>query len=137
MDIFGLVLGAALLTMGRRLYWLFLGGVGFVFGFDVAKQIVHGQPHTVILIIALCAGVAGALLAVFFQKIAILAGGFIAGGYLFIELLKELGKGPGNYYILLFILGGVTGALLMKVLFRWTLIVLSTLPRPQANKLDS
>ncbi len=126
MDIFRLVLGAAILTMGRRLYWLFLGGVGFVFGFDLTKQIVHNQPQEVTLIIALCAGVAGALLAIFFQKVAILVGGFLAGGYLFVELLRELGKSPGNYYLLLFVVGGVIGALLMKLLFRWTLIILSS-----------
>ena len=71
-------------------------------------------------------GAVGAVLTFYFQKVAILAGGFIAGGYLFIELLRELGKGPGNYYLLYFILGGVIGAILMKVLFRWTLIVLSS-----------
>lgn len=127
MDIFRLVLGTAMLTMGRRLYWLFLGGIGFVFGFDLAKQIIHDQPQNVILVIALCVGVAGALFAVFFQKVALLVGGFFAGGYLLIELLKEYGAGAGHYPWLLFILGGVIGALLMKVLFRWTLIVLSSL----------
>jgi hypothetical protein len=126
MDIFRLVLGTALLAMGRRLYWLFLGGIGFVFGYDIAKQIIHDQPQNVILVIALCAGVAGALLAVFFQKVAVLVGGFVAGGYLLVALLKEYGGGIGHYHWLLFILGGVIGALLMKVLFRWTLIVLSS-----------
>ncbi len=126
MDIFRLILGAAMLTMGRKLYWLFLGGVGFVFGYDMAKQMIHSQPQNVIFVIALCTGVAGALLAVLFQKIAILLGGFIAGGYLFVEFMKELGAGGGISYWLLFILGGLIGALLMKVLFNWALIVLSS-----------
>ncbi|SPQ02103.1 conserved membrane hypothetical protein [Candidatus Sulfobium mesophilum] len=126
MDILRLILGAALLTMGQRLYWLFIGGIGFVLGFDLAKHFVHGQPHHTALVIAFFVGAVGAVLTFYFQKVAILAGGFIAGGYLFIELLRELGKGPGNYYLLYFILGGVIGAILMKVLFRWTLIVLSS-----------
>ncbi len=126
MDIFRLILGIAMLTMGRRLYWLFLGGVGFVFGYDMAKQMIHGQQQSVIFIIAICAGITGALLAVLFQKIAILLGGFLAGGYLFVELMKELGAGAGIPHWLLFILGGVIGALLMKVLFNWALIVLSS-----------
>ena len=126
MDIFRLILGIAMLTMGRRLYWLFLGGIGFVFGYDIAKQIIHGQPQTVFFVIALCAGVVGALLAVIFQKFAVLLGGFLAGGYLFVELMKELGAGAGHSYWLLFILGGVIGAMLMKVLFSWALIVLSS-----------
>jgi len=126
MDIFRLLLGLAVLTMGRRLYWLFLGGIGFVFGYDIAKQIIHGQPQTVIFVIALCAGAVGAMLAVIFQKFAVLLGGFLAGGYLFVELMKELGSASGNSYWLLFIIGGVIGALLMKVLFHWALIVLSS-----------
>ncbi len=126
MDIFRLILGIAMLAMGRRLYWLFLGGIGFVLGYDIAKQIIHGQPQNVILVIALCGGAAGAMLAVFFQKVAVLVGGFVAGGYLLLELLKEFGGGIGHYHWLVFILGGIIGAVLMKVLFRWTLIVLSS-----------
>jgi hypothetical protein len=126
MHIFRLILGIVLLMMGRKLYWLFLGGIGFVFGYDIAKQLIHGQPQSVLFVIALCAGLAGAMLAVFFQKVAILVGGFVAGGYLLVELLKEYGGGIGHYHWLLFILGGVIGAILMKVLFRWTLIVLSS-----------
>lgn len=115
-----------MLTMGRRLYWLFLGGVGFVFGFDLAERLIHGQPHSVILVIALIAGVIGALLAVFLQKFAIMAGGFFAGGYLLIELLKALGMSTVYYHWLLFIMGGVVGAVLMRMLFGWTLIILSS-----------
>lgn len=126
MDLFRLIIGFALLFMGSRLYWLFLGGVGFLLGFDLAKEVIHNQPQNVIFIIAISAGVAGAMLAVFFQKVAILVGGFIAGGYLLIELLKEYGGGGSHYHWLMFILGGVIGAVLMKVLFRWTLIVLSS-----------
>lgn len=126
MSFFRLFLGIILLTMGRRLYWLFLGGIGFVFGFDLAERLVHGQPHNVILIIALFAGVAGAVLAVFLQKFAIIAGGFFAGGYLLVALLKELGTTTGHYYWLFFLIGGVLGALLMRILFGWTLIVFSS-----------
>lgn len=126
MSFLRLLLGIAMLTMGRRLYWLFLGGVGFVFGFDLAERMVHGQPHDVILVIALIAGVIGAALAVFLQKFALIIGGFFAGGYLLIGLLKEFGMGAPNHYWIFFLIGGIVGALLMKVLFSWTLVVLSS-----------
>ncbi len=111
--------------MGRRLYWLFLGGVGFILGFEAAKRILGGQPHGVILLIAVLAGVIGALLAVFLQKFAIAAGGFLAGGYLLILLLKQFGI-TVHYQWLLFLIGGMAGALLMTVLFGWTLVVISS-----------
>lgn len=127
MALFRLLLGIALLIMGRRLFWLFLGGVGFVFGFDFADRTIHGQPYSVILIIALFAGALGAMVAIFLQKFAVVAGGFFAGGYLLIELLKVLGVRIGDYHWFLFFGGGLVGAFLMSVLFGWALIVLSSL----------
>lgn len=122
-----LFLGISMLVMGGRLFWLFLGGVGFVFAFDFAERTIHSQPHSVILIIALFAGALGAMAAIFLQKFAVLAGGFFAGGYLLIELLKTLGVSIGDYHWLLFIAGGLAGTLLMSILFEWTLIIISSL----------
>jgi hypothetical protein len=112
--------------MGRRLYWLFLGGVGFILGFEASKRILDVQPHGIILIIAVLAGVIGALFAVFLQKFAIAAGGFLAGGYLLVLLLRQLDINLTHYHWLVFIAGGIIGALLMKILFGWTLIVVSS-----------
>ncbi|MGO9951027.1 MAG: hypothetical protein ACLPN1_02310 [Dissulfurispiraceae bacterium] len=127
MVLFRLFLGIALLVMGSRLFWLFLGGVGFVFAFDLAERMIHGEPHSVIFIIALFAGVLGAMVAVFLQKYAVLAGGFFAGSYLLIELLTALGVRIGDYHWLVFIAGGLAGAVLMTVVFGWALIIISSL----------
>ncbi len=126
MPLFRFFLGTAMLTMGRRLYWLFLGGVGLIFGSDLIEHLVHGQPHSIIIIFALLAGVIGAVLAVFLQKFAVMAGGFFGGGYLIIALLKEFGMTTAHYHWLIFLIAGILGALLMRVLFGWTLIVLSS-----------
>jgi hypothetical protein len=125
MSFLKIVLGIIILTRGRRLYWLFLGGVGFFLGFGLAERLTHGQ-HGVIVIIAVVAGVAGALLAVFLQKFAIIAGGFLGGGYLLVELFRELGIAVVHYDWLVFLLGGICGAFLMWLLFGWTLVVLSS-----------
>jgi hypothetical protein len=127
MALLRLFLGIALLLVGRRLFWLFLGGVGFASGFDFAERMIDGQPHSVILIIALFAGALGAMVAIFLQKFAVVAGGFLAGGYLLIELLKVFGVRIGDYHWFLFIVGGIVGAVLLSVVFGWTLIVLSSL----------
>ena len=126
MTILRLLLGAAMLFAGRNLFWLFLGVVGFILGFDLAGRLLHGQPQGVIFVIALIAGVACALLAVMLQKFAILAGGFAAGAYLLPELLKEFGSPPGHYYWIFFVAGGVGGAFLLQVFFNSALIVLSS-----------
>ena len=91
MSLLRFFLGTVMLTTGRRLYWLFLGMLGFVFAFDLADRVIHGQPYDVKLVFAVAAGVLGAGLAIFLQKFAILASGFLAGGYLFVGLMRELG----------------------------------------------
>jgi hypothetical protein len=126
MSLFRLFLGIVILTTGRRLYWLFLGGVGFILGFEAAKRILEGQSQSVILIIAVIGGVIAALLAVFLQKFAIAAGGFLAGGYLLILLLKQIGMITVHYQWLVFLIGGIAGAFLMKIVFGWTLVVISS-----------
>jgi hypothetical protein len=126
MMLFRLLLGTIMLTMGRRLYWLFLGGAGFIFGFDIAGRFIHGLSHGVVLDIAFLAGIAGAMIAVFLQKIAVVIGGFLAGGYLLPILMEKLGIGVAHYHWLLFLIGGIIGAFFMSVLFGWALIILSS-----------
>lgn len=123
--LFRILLGAVMLAAGRNLFWLFLGVVGFILGFDVAERLLHGPPG-VIFVIALVAGAVSAIAAILIQKFAILVGGFITGGYLLPALLQEFGVSTGHYYPLFFIAGGIFGALLLKVFFNWALILLSS-----------
>jgi len=126
MEIIRLFLGIIMLTMGRRLYWLFLGGAGFIFGFDIAGRLIHGLSHGAVLVIALLAGITGAVIAVFLQKLAIVIGGFLAGGYLLPLLLEEIGIEFVHYHWILFVIGGLFGAVFMSALFGWALIILSS-----------
>jgi hypothetical protein len=126
MIFFRLILGIFMLTAGSRLFWLFLGAVGFISGFDLAKKVMQSQPSDIIIIVALLAGLMGALLAVFLQKFAVLAGGFLAGGYLSLRLMELFGLSNNPYHWLLLVLGCIIGAVLMRVLFNWALIILSS-----------
>ena len=118
--------GIVMLTAGGRLYWLFLGVIGFIFGFDLAEMVMHAQPHDTMVVVALLAGLAGALLTIFLQKIAIAAGGVFAGGYLAIRLMESYGVRSGLSYWLLLALGCIIGTVFMKLLFNWALIILSS-----------
>ena len=121
-----LILGAILLTLGRRLYWFFLGVVGFVFGYDLAQRMAPNLPHGTATIIAIVIGIAGALIAVALQKFAIVAGGFLVGGYLIANALRGFSF-AGHHQWIIFIAGGVIGAILMNYAFTFALIVLSSL----------
>ncbi len=127
MNILRILIGILVLTLGRKLFWLFVAVVGFAFGAALGTQFFQGQPDWVILVIALGAGLLGALLAVFLQQIAIAVAGVIGGGYIALILLNALGWDPGTASWLPFLIGGIIGLVLMIVLFDWALIVLSSL----------
>jgi len=116
--------GLALLILGRRLFWLALAALGFVAGMSYASDFLPGQSEGTALLIGLAAGLIGALLAVFLQKIAIGAAGFLAGGYLALGLFRLIGAEPSA---LGFLVGGVIGLVLIYPLFDWGLIILSSL----------
>lgn len=119
--------GVALLVTGRRLFWLFVGLIGFMAGIHAASHFFPGQPEWMILAIALVAGVLGALLAVFLQWLAIGLAGFSAGAYVVFSLLHLSGRGSSGIDWFLYLVGGILGLVLIIVLFDWALIILSSL----------
>ena len=122
-----IVFGAVLLTLGRKLFWLFVAGVGFAVGMFVTPLLLPDAPQGVTLAVAIALAVLGAVLAITLQKIAIGLVGFIAGGLIALWLLRVLGLDLGSMQWLVFIGGGILGALLLANLFDWGLILLSSL----------
>lgn len=80
-DALVLVLGLALLARGRKLYWLALGGLGFLFGLWLARFFVDSMTQGLELGLAFLLGILGAFLAISVQRLAIAVGGFLAGGF--------------------------------------------------------
>jgi hypothetical protein len=126
MSIFYFVAGAALLILGRKLFWLFSAAIGFLLGMSFAQQFLPGQTQTVQLIVALIIGGLGAVLAIMVQKIAIGLVGFIAGAYLVNLLIPTFSITLGSFIWVAVIVGGIIGALLASTMFDWTLIILSS-----------
>ncbi len=122
--------GLALLTLGRRLFWLFVGLVGFAAGIVLATQFVQG-PEWMVLVIALAAGLVGIVFALVLQQAALALAGFIAGAYVVMAVLPGLGLHAGGpYWALhwgLVIVGGIAAAALVLGVFEWALIILSSL----------
>jgi hypothetical protein len=133
-----LVLGALLLVAGRRLFWLFVGIVGFVAGYSFALQYLHLRPGGAQLVVALLAGLVGVLLAIFAQKVAIAVAGFLVGAYLAEELLgMAVAPSAGHALaamahlssgqVLIVLVVGLLAALLAVSLFDVALVILSAL----------
>src|SRR5215467_12420183 len=120
------LIGVAILLLGRKLFWLFVAALGFVFGSQLAVQITHQPPSSpVVLLVAIGLGIVGAVLALLLQKIAIGVAGFIAGGRIALGLSAAFfSHPPGNQII--FLIGGILGAILFLALFDWALIFFSS-----------
>jgi hypothetical protein len=122
-----LVLGIVLLLFGRRAFWIFVAVAGFIAGLTFATQYLSGQSELVILLIAIGAGVIGAVLAIMLEWLAILIAGFLAGGFLATTLAVSMGVtiASGNWVV--YIIGGIIGLILVAALFDWAIIILSVL----------
>ncbi len=125
--IVSLLLGAVILFLGRRIFWLCVAAIGFAAGVELAPHLLHEPTPLLQLTIALVLGFAGALLATFLQKIAIAVAGFAAGGKLAVALAGAFAASTSGSEWIIFIIGGVIGSILLLVLFDWALIFLSSI----------
>ncbi len=122
------LVGLALLGLGRKLYWLFVGGIGFVAALGLATRFAGSMPEGVQILVAVAAGLVGALLAVLVQKVAIGLAGFIGGGLILVLGLEMFGLDlTGLWWLAAFAVGGLIGAWVVSATFDWALILLSSL----------
>lgn len=121
MSLIQALVGIASLFFGRLLFWLFVGAAGFVAGFELALAFLGDQAFWLALVVALVAGVLGSILAA--------VAGFVAGGYLLLNLVRLLataGGPPNTVAAILYVAGGLIGAVLLSLLFDPALILLSS-----------
>jgi hypothetical protein len=124
--IVGVLIGVVILFFGRKLFWLCVAAVGFAAGVEIAPHWFHEPSPVLAMIIALVFGLVGALLALFLQKIAIAVLGFLAGGKLASAIAAAFFVHYAQYSTIIFVAGGIIGAILLLALFDWALIVVSS-----------
>ena len=123
----GALIGAVILFFGRKLFWLCVAAVGFAAGIEIAPHLIHEPSPLLALTVALVLGLIGALLALFLQKIAIAVVGFLAGGKLAGAIAAAFFVQYAQHSTIIFLIGGILGAIFMLTLFDWALIVISSL----------
>jgi hypothetical protein len=124
--IVGVIIGVVILFFGRKLFWLCVAAVGFAVGVEIAPLLVNEASSLLALVTALVFGVLGALLALFIQKVAIAVLGFLAGGKLATAIAAAFFVQHAQYSTIIFVIGGIIGAILLLALFGWALIVVSS-----------
>jgi len=122
-----ILIAPVLLFAGRRLFWLFVACIGFASGYYYGQQIWGLHSQVLVLILSIAAGGLGAIIAILFQKAAIVVAGFAAGGYIALNLFDQFAGLPEQMSWLPYIIGGIIGAIILFFVFDWALIFLSTL----------
>jgi hypothetical protein len=130
--VINILLGIMLLTLGRKLFWLFVVFIGFAVGFHYAASVWQLQSQLLLIGLAALTGIVGAVVAVFFQKIVVGLAGFAGAGYITLNLINLLGVRLDQLIWLPYLIGGLIGAMLLFFIFDWALIFISSRDRPYA-----
>jgi len=121
-----LLSGLLFLIAGRKLFWVFVGIVGFLLGMHFALEYFAPHGQATALLFSLIIGALGAFLALGFEWVAIFLSGFLGGGYFLMNIFSYGGGSPESA-IFIFLIGGLCGLLLTILLFDWALILLTSL----------
>jgi len=118
--------GALLLGAGKKLYWFVVGLCGALVGLVISEVFFHPIDFWERALVAIGFGVVFAILALVLQKIMVGIAGFISGGFILVSLAKTLQLPFSEMNWMIYILGGVIGVLLVRVLFDLALILISS-----------
>lgn len=125
LDALLLVIGLILVLLGRRVYLISIGILGFLGGLFLFASFIGSPNDWRSLLFALLFGTAGSLLAFTLHRAAWVFGGFCGGGVLALYLHDAAGIiGPGSP-VLLFAIGGVVGAVFFLLLLDWALVIVT------------
>jgi len=118
-----LVIGAIQLLLGRKIFWLMVGIMGFLVGLSLTVYILNWADWLKLLV-GLGVGVVFAVLATFIQKPMAAIFGFFAFGLAAATLAGLWGVNQSSsWYWIIFAVAGVIGVILVFTLFDWALII--------------
>jgi hypothetical protein len=121
------LIGGLMLVFGRKLFWLFVGCIGFAAGINYAEQFLGKQPDLIVMAIAVLLGVFFAVSAIFFERAAVGLAGFLAGGFISLYFVDMAGFSETHFIWLVCLGGGILGTALLTFIFDWALIFISSL----------
>ncbi|MEM9399685.1 MAG: DUF4203 domain-containing protein [Verrucomicrobiota bacterium] len=126
---FEVVLGICLLLIGRRAFWLLVGVCGFLLGSVAISTLWIESPEWLTLTVGIIAGVCGAILVIFLQKLTVALSGFMSAIWV-VYTLKDHAPIEWQqpvYIIIAMLVTGILGALLVSFIFEWALVILSSI----------
>ena len=112
--IISVLVGAAVLLFGRKLFWLFVAALGFAVGLEIAAYFMKEPPTWLTLAVALGCGVVGALLLLALFDWVLIFLSSVEGAHLITNgiVLPEKGE------LVLFIALAITGVIVQGSMLR-------------------
>ena len=121
------MLGFVIMVGGNQLPWLFVGGAGFLLGNFIANLLGFNQSEWQVITFSVATGLVGTFLAYYLRKIMVVIAGFLAGGYVAVNLPVILGWTTPWQDWMAFLVVAVVCAVLIALWYSMALIVVSTL----------
>ena len=126
MNILYILIGAALLILGRKYAWIFTAGIVYFITIEVIAKTLTDIPYILVIFIALVFGASSALIASLTKPLAISLAGFLASSYLFSLVASAYKWLPGQTWTP-YLVGGVVGLVMIAAVADWTMLVFSSL----------
>ncbi len=125
--IFAVLVGAALVLAGRRIFWLALGAAAFTAGALLSTYLPVQLEAGGRLVLALLCALVGVLIASFIRRTGVALGGFLIGALAGFYLAQAYSPGVGGILFLGSGIGALVGWVLARRLVNAALIILSSL----------
>ena len=122
-----IIVGIAVLVMGRQIFWVFIAGLGFVLGLLFSSQLYDAQFGWQTLLISAGIAIIGAILAYTVQRLAAGVAGFATGWYLSLVVFSYLNVNLGQIESVVPYIIGIISGILLFLYFDWGVIIASSL----------
>jgi hypothetical protein len=125
--ILSVIIGIAVLVMGRQIFWVFIAGLGFILGLLFSSQFYDAQFGWQTLIISAGIAIVGAVLAYTVQRLAAGIAGLATGWYLSIMVMGYINLDLGQIESIIPYIFGIFSGILLFLYFDWGVIIASSL----------
>ena len=125
--IISIIVGIAVLVMGRQIFWVFIAGLGFILGLLFSSQFYDAQFGWQTLVISAGIAIVGALLAFTVQRLAAGIAGLATGWYLTIVVLSYMNIDLGQIESVIPYIIGIISGILLFLYFDWGVIIASSM----------
>lgn len=122
-----LLIGILMLAAGEQLFWFFICALGFWVGYEAGAYFIFGLPAWQAVAAGLMCGLVGLVLVLFFQGLALLCAGFLAGIYIFTGLWNYfVPAGTSDLWWMLVVISGILGSVFLAIFFNPALVIISS-----------